>query len=304
MDGMCGGAILYEYFMSKYPADKIIMVPHNYGDRMDTIEEIPDDTEVYLVDYSLEIPDAKKLEARVDKYVWLDHHISAIKDAKEAGFDPEGIRTIDMSGCEIAWKYCYPDEQMPYIVHMLGRNDIWDLSFSPTSFEISYYLLTQTLTPGIENRSNWQQIFAITEDGDGPLEDSLNENLKYETIRDMGRFIYRFKLMEWAKECGSKSFEMELTTRQQSHNVLVSNGGKGGDYFHNANPDDYDILMTFEYDRKREIKYSVYTRHDHIDVSKLAEKFGGGGHKGASGFTCDKLPWELPGLRIKRRIPC
>jgi nanoRNase/pAp phosphatase (c-di-AMP/oligoRNAs hydrolase) len=35
---------------------------------------------------------------------------------------------------------------------------------------------------------------------------------------------------------------------------------------------------------------SLYTTKD-IDVSEIAKKYGGGGHKQAAGFTCDKLPW-------------
>jgi nanoRNase/pAp phosphatase (c-di-AMP/oligoRNAs hydrolase) len=33
-----------------------------------------------------------------------------------------------------------------------------------------------------------------------------------------------------------------------------------------------------------------------VDVSELAKKFDGGGHKGAGGFVCDEIPKEfLPG---------
>ena len=41
-------------------------------------------------------------------------------------------------------------------------------------------------------------------------------------------------------------------------------------------------------------KVSLYTKKDDIDVSIIAQKYGGGGHKKASGFRCDKLPFGCP----------
>ena len=38
--------------------------------------------------------------------------------------------------------------------------------------------------------------------------------------------------------------------------------------------------------------HKVSLRSKTIDVSKIALKYGGGGHKEAAGFECVKLPWE------------
>ena len=37
-------------------------------------------------------------------------------------------------------------------------------------------------------------------------------------------------------------------------------------------------------------KYSMYSKT--VDVSNIAKKYGGGGHKGAAGFNMDKLIFE------------
>jgi len=39
-------------------------------------------------------------------------------------------------------------------------------------------------------------------------------------------------------------------------------------------------------------KVSLYSTKPEIDCGAVAKTFGGGGHKGAAGFVCDKLPWE------------
>ena len=52
----------------------------------------------------------------------------------------------------------------------------------------------------------------------------------------------------------------------------------------------YDICISYEYTGKNWI-VSMYSQK--IDVGKIAQKYGGGGHKGAAGFVCDKLPFRI-----------
>ena len=55
---------------------------------------------------------------------------------------------------------------------------------------------------------------------------------------------------------------------------------------------DCDFAMIWYYDHcDRIIKVSLRAFHDTIDVSEIAKKFGGGGHRKAAGFT-------LPGNSI------
>ena len=59
-----------------------------------------------------------------------------------------------------------------------------------------------------------------------------------------------------------------------------------GEYFDSIHQDDYDILIPFSFDG-HQWHYSLYSQT--IDVSEIAKKYGGGGHKAASGFTWDNL---------------
>jgi nanoRNase/pAp phosphatase (c-di-AMP/oligoRNAs hydrolase) len=51
----------------------------------------------------------------------------------------------------------------------------------------------------------------------------------------------------------------------------------------------YPVCIAYVHDGE---KFTVSLYSTTVDVSKIAKKFGGGGHKGAAGFTCDKLPFE------------
>jgi nanoRNase/pAp phosphatase (c-di-AMP/oligoRNAs hydrolase) len=46
--------------------------------------------------------------------------------------------------------------------------------------------------------------------------------------------------------------------------------------------------MPFVFDGEQ---YTVSLYSKTVDVSEIAKKYGGGGHKGAAGFQCKKLPF-------------
>ncbi len=52
----------------------------------------------------------------------------------------------------------------------------------------------------------------------------------------------------------------------------------------------YDLLISFYFDGKQYV-ISLYTKKD-IDVSTIAMKYGGGGHKQASGFVTTNYPFN------------
>ena len=52
-------------------------------------------------------------------------------------------------------------------------------------------------------------------------------------------------------------------------------------------PEKHDLMIAYGIIEPGKIRYSLYS--DKIDVSEIAKKYGGGGHKGAAGFYSDKL---------------
>ena len=63
------------------------------------------------------------------------------------------------------------------------------------------------------------------------------------------------------------------------------------DYIKSVDSSTYDILMPFYYNMQtRKFTVSLYGKGD-IDVSKIAVKYGGGGHYGAAGFQSETLPF-------------
>lgn len=51
---------------------------------------------------------------------------------------------------------------------------------------------------------------------------------------------------------------------------------------------DYPIVAIWVFDGEK-YKYSIYSDKPDVNCSKIAERYGGGGHKGASGFVSEKM---------------
>lgn len=57
-------------------------------------------------------------------------------------------------------------------------------------------------------------------------------------------------------------------------------------------PEKHDVMVAFAKMATGKWKVSLYSTKPEVDCGAIAKTFGGGGHRGASGFECDKLPWE------------
>lgn len=120
LDGHCSGAIV------KLAHPECEMIPINYG------QEFPWDTiilgeTVFMVDFSLPAGDMKALNLNSDLR-WIDHHKSAI-EALSGLY--KGIREIGLGACELVWRYCFPNDPVPYAVHLLSVYDVWRFEYTP-----------------------------------------------------------------------------------------------------------------------------------------------------------------------------
>lgn len=146
LDGWMSAAIVKHWHFTKpnekiksgyqgttIPIDDIDFIGYNYG------QPIPDLLEydkVIMCDISFPKEEMWKLYNKFHKnFIWIDHHISAIKDITHwEGNKPivfeEGIRDIEFAACELTWKYFFPDKTMPEIVRLLGRYDCFGHKFT------------------------------------------------------------------------------------------------------------------------------------------------------------------------------
>ena len=84
--------------------------------------------------------------------------------------------------------------------------------------------------------------------------------------------------------------DLGFETIFENHKCFAVNlGNCNSEYFKSLPEGKYDILIPFVYDGNIFI-VSMYSKT--VDVSEIAKKYNGGGHKGASGFQVKELPFK------------
>lgn len=97
------------------------------------LPEIPDGSDVYILDFSYDRQTLVDLHARMNKLVVLDHHESAKNELQGLDF-----ATFDMDECGavMAWKYFHGDKPMPDMFETVRDYDLYRFQ-KPWTREIS-----------------------------------------------------------------------------------------------------------------------------------------------------------------------
>jgi oligoribonuclease NrnB/cAMP/cGMP phosphodiesterase (DHH superfamily) len=251
---------------------------------------------VFIVDFG---PEPEIMRQIIDKIgitsseaplllTWIDHHKTTLEKYKDFKFYPngrvpDGIRRVGDSGCFLTWEHFKPKDAMPLIVRLIDDWDTWKHKMDPTTNYLQAGLTTINADPN--NQEFWANHLR-------------NPILPIEVIVD-----FQLDLLKPILEKGCIITEQ----RENSNRGLVAewafpvdweglhfcalNFGKGSSKIFDSVKDKYDAFITFIYDG-RKYTVSLYTDRPDLDVSKIALKYGGGGHRGACGFTCRELPFR------------
>lgn len=262
---------------------------NNYNEEdyfeVDYVQELPldkilKDEKVYFVDYSFSkntyhvLLEILKITKNV---IWIDHHQSSIDliDEHPELESIEGIvRNNNISGAGLTWMYFNKKDDLseaPEFVKLISDYDCWILSNKNAMF---FKLGMDALPNKNVNDEVWSTL----------LSDSLEDDL----IK-MGKTISLYMENDNREYCEKYSFETKLPGFD--YKVLACNR-KSNSLLFGDKINDYDIVCPFVYDGNK-YTYSLFTNKDNIDCRKIAESFGGGGHKQAAGFSNDNLIFHI-----------
>lgn len=200
------------------------------------------------------------------KVIILDHHITAIEALEGLGVD--GIMDTTKASCELAWEYCYGDKEMPEALKLIGDLDCWREN------RIQGYQLALAL-----------DLFATSPDS--IVWDSLVQVEGLKRMQDIGKLLFTAQKKNYSEKL-NKIFKVSL----EGKNFLAVNHNERGAWAFEDHPErnSVDGCLSFHWDGKEWV-FSIFS--DKVDISPIAVKHGGGGHKGAAGFRCDVLPFNL-----------
>lgn len=235
--------------------------------------------QIYLVDISIDsLLNDVSLRSKI---IWIDHHKTAIEK-----FDKNisGVRIDGVAACRLCWNWftnngwstlqSYRNREVsePYLITLAGEYDVWDKR-KPEGEQLQLGL----------KAAKW-----LSKDS---LEYFSNsQNAIHEKLLVSGKTIQQYMLQhnaEIAARAYLISFEglRFLTLPMASGNSLLFDSRKN---------EKHDACLVWRYDGK---KYTISLYHkvgrEDLDLSTIAKKYNGGGHKGACGFTVDELPKEI-----------
>lgn len=228
------------------------------------VPEIPDGSNVYIVDFSYPRDELEALRKRCLSLVVRDHHKTAeeaLKGLDYAFFD------MNKSGAVLAWEYFHPKVPVPKLLLHIQDRDLWQWKLSDTR-EILNLL-------GLEKED-----FEAWECLEKELEPT-NSNL-WLTLT-LGRTISNYEDNYIEQRCEKARLGTYLGFRVAIYNTTLL-GSEIGSKLCEAKEIDFSI----GYFIKPEGKVSLSFRSiGDFDVTPFAKGLGGGGHKNASGAIVD-----------------
>lgn len=262
------------------------LVGWDYGD---PLIPFPSEGQVYILDLS---PDSIVSGlADFSRLVWIDHHATAI--AKYSTTIP-GYRIDGVAACRLVWQWFWahkglsddsipplPSKQdfvdrkvsEPFAVQLAGEYDIWDKR-DPRAELFQHGLKSQSLD------NVWAPLLAC--------EDPFNISL-------VSRLLQQGSAIQYAKVQENEGIinAFGFTVQFEGFCLLACNAARYNSQLFTAGlKPEHDGCLGFNWDGQAKVwRISLYTDKPGVDLSPVAVKYGGGGHRGACGFRIEKLPF-------------
>lgn len=237
----------------------IEFVSAKYGDDAPAVKG----QNVYIVDFSY--PQHVLLNlAEFNHVTVLDHHKTA-----QANCEGLAFCTFDMerSGAGLAWDHFFPGQPRPALVSYVEDRDLWRFTL-PHSREVHTWI------------ASWPKTFDAWDGIAAVLDDDLGHAVT------AGTHILRFERQKVEEICKEATF-VDLGDGQiPAVNCPYSFGSLAGEYLNLKYP--LAPYAAYYFDRC-DGQQQWGLRSVDFDVSKVAKRFGGGGHKHASGFVKGKV---------------
>jgi uncharacterized protein len=219
------------------------------------------DKDVYIVDFSYKPSVMERIIADANEVIHIDHHETAIQ-AMECFchkklfkfYSPENTE----SGAMLAWRYFYPDKPVPQFIKHVDDRDRWKFLI-PGSREIAANVFSYAYT-----FENWDMLMQQS------LEEQVREGTAIE--RSNAKNILELKDVV-VRRMNIAGYNVPVANvPYQYGSDMCSNLAKG------------EPFSGYYYDKATHREFGLRSTPGGINVGKIAESFGGGGHATASGF--------------------
>lgn len=238
----------------KYGADNVDFHPGIYQ------KSPPDvaDREVILVDFSYKRPVLIEMAEKAKSILILDHHTSAEKDLVDLPGNVTVLFDMERSGAMIAWNHFFPKEPVPTLIHHIQDRDLWQFKLEGTR-EIQAALFLYPFEFPL-----WEQL--LKNDPDDLYQEGVAISRKH--LKDVNELI------------AVGAYRMTIA----GHDIPVLNAP----FFFSSDAGHImgrgELFSATYWDTPEGRTFALRSDENGLDVSEIAAKFGGGGHKHAAGY--------------------
>jgi len=267
LDGFGAAYAAYAHFTARHIEAEYYAASH--GDEPPACEG----REVYIVDFSYKRGVLKRICAVAEKVTILDHHITAQEELDGLPQEHANLKVVfdmDKSGAVLSWEYFHPTPVPRLLMHVQDR-DLWRFELAGTD-EINTALMSHPFSFDF-----WHELARSEE--------------RLEALRSQGETLNRYR--------------RQLIEQYKSRAVIGTVAGYKVPVVNAPHAIISELLgeLAMEYpfaagyqDKGTKRSWSLRSRRDGgEDVAKIAERFGGGGHRNAAGFGT-QLPESLLSL--------
>lgn len=263
LDGRCSAAIVLRALKNGQAIELA------YGRPIPT-DIVAHGEKIVIVDYSVPPETMRIFLERTNDITWIDHHQSALRI--NYPIKPAGTLSLEKAACELTWDFFYPGKPAPEAVLLTGDKDIWTWRYGQRTALFNEGIRIHDARP------------------ESALWDKLLENDKnlMEQIIVQGEICVKYRNAFCADYVRQFGYEVEFAGLR---GIAVALQYFGSDTF-GPLMDGYDIGITFAFTG---MNWAISLFSHEADVGKIAEHYGGGGHKLAAGFLCETLPFRHTG---------
>ena len=233
---------------------------------------------VVILDFSFDNATTKKMIEESNGLLVIDHHKSAMVELHDIS---NTIFDMNHSGTVLSWNFFHPGKEPPKFLTYIEDRDLW-------KWELEY---------SKEFSAAFDMVPFEFEEFEKFEDDSV-----FDDARKRGSYILAYSKTVIKKVCEKASLR-----KMGGMDVMVVNASHWMSEIGARLAPDCDFAMIWYWDHQdKRTKISLRAFHDTVDVSEIAKKFSGGGHKKAAGFTLPKTKdvedlFDKPSRKRKNR---
>lgn len=221
---------------------------------------------VLICDFSYDKKTTDKLISDSNSLLIIDHHKTAKKTLRTI---PQKNKHFDMnhSGASLTWGYFFPNDPLPLFIRYIEDNDIWLKRMENTDAFCNYYYGLPQEFPVYKELLDEATITERI-----PIAIAMhkqNEVYIKQALTQATMKFYKFGGEYYmVASCNTSVLKSEIGNKLLSKYPYC----------------DFSAVYSL---RDNMTYYSLRSDDTRLDVTKIASKFGGGGHRNASGMTSE-----------------